>query len=239
MTKHDDVQSQVLEDLSEAVNYRRWLAGLAHDHLGDDPIEISAGAGDYAAEWLTTLPRITVTEADDRRLKALHARFVDDPRVAVHHLTLPGSHHGQHSAAVALNVLEHINDDVAALRSVARLLRPGGAVVLIVPAFPSAMSRFDRAIGHVRRYRRATLSAVLTDAGLTVEQIRYVNPLGLINWYLLCKTLGWFPKQGPLLRAYDRLIIPVARRMERRWRPPFGQSIFVVARKPSGPSSTT
>jgi hypothetical protein len=54
--EHDDVQSRVLEDLSKAVNYRRWLAGLAAPYLGDDPIEIGAGNGDYAVEWLHAAP---------------------------------------------------------------------------------------------------------------------------------------------------------------------------------------
>jgi len=228
----DDVQTQVLEDLSEAVNYRRWLAGQAGRHLGDDPIEIGAGIGDYAAEWLTTVDRITVTESDDDRLTALHLRFGDDPRVSVQPLMLPATARGQHSCVVAFNVLEHIQDDVDALRSAARLLRPGGTVVLIVPAFPSAMSRFDRSVGHVRRYRRTPLSTVLTQAGLIPDEVRYINPVGLLNWYLFCVALGWFPGNGLLLRAYDRLVVPLAERIERRWRPPFGQSLFAVARKP-------
>jgi ubiquinone/menaquinone biosynthesis C-methylase UbiE len=231
--EHDDVQSRVLEDLSEAVNYRRWLAALVRPYLGDDPIEIGAGIGDYAAEWLPTLPRLTVSEADDGRLKVLHERFVDDRRVTVRRLILPTAECGGHSAAVALNVLEHVQDDVAAMRSAARLLRPGGAVALVVPAFPSAMSRFDRRVGHFRRYTRDSLSAVLTGAGLVIEELRYLNPIGLLNWYLVCTLLGSSPRNGTLLRGYDRLIVPVARRLERRWRPPFGQSVFAVAHTPT------
>lgn len=227
-----DVQTNVLEDLTEAVNYRRWLVSLGAGYLGDDPLEVGAGIGDYAAEWLATAPRVTATESDEHRLKLLHMRFADEPRVTVRPLALPTEEEGSHSAVVAFNVLEHIPDDVAALRSAARLLRPGGAVVLIVPAFPSAMSRFDRAVGHVRRYRRATLTEALNRAGLAVEQVRYVNPIGLLNWYVCCVALRWFPSNGRLLRVYDRLVIPVARAVERRWRPPFGQSLFAIARRP-------
>jgi SAM-dependent methyltransferase len=226
------LQSRVLEDLSDAVKYQRWLADLAHPHLGADPIELGSGLGDYAAGWLATVPRMTVTEADDDRLKALTKRFAEDPRVDVRPLFLPTGERAEHSAAVAFNVLEHIEDDVAALRSVGGLLRPGGAVVLIVPAFPSAMSRFDRTIGHFRRYTVGSLRTTLTDAGLRVEQIRYINPIGLMGWYVACRGLGLSPHNGPLVRVYDRMVVPVARRLERNWLPPFGQSVFAVARTP-------
>jgi SAM-dependent methyltransferase len=227
------MQSGVLEDLTEAVNYRHWLASLAAPYLGDDPIEIGSGIGDYAAEWLdAAVPRITVTETHDDRLKILHERFVDDDRVEVRRLTLPVDEAGEHSAAVALNVLEHIPDHVGAIRSVSRMLRPGGHVVLIVPAFEFAMSKFDRTIGHERRYTRALAGEVLTAAGLEIEELHYINPLGLMSWYVVCRLLGSYPRNGVMLRTYDRAVIPVVRRLERRWRPPFGQSVFAVGRKP-------
>jgi SAM-dependent methyltransferase len=226
------LQSEVLEDLSDAVNYQRWLSELCRPYLGADVIELGSGIGSYADAWLTTAERLTVTEADESRLKVLTERFADDPRVQVRPLFLPTTERAQHSGAVALNVLEHIEDDAGALRSVAGLIRPGGAIVLIVPAFPSAMSRFDRSIGHFRRYTVSSLRAVLSSAGLEPELVRYVNPVGLLNWYLACRLMGMTPRNGVLLRTYDRLLVPVARRLERRWRPPFGQSVFAVARVP-------
>jgi SAM-dependent methyltransferase len=224
------LQSRVLEDLSDAVNYQRWLADLARPHLGVDPIELGSGIGDYAASWLNTVPRITVSEADDDRLKALNHRFADDPRVDVRPLFLPTHECAEHTAAVALNVLEHVEDDVAGLRSISGLLRPGGAVVLIVPAFPSAMSRFDRTIGHFRRYTMRSLGLALTRAGLRIRQLRYINPMGLLSWYVACRALRLAPHNGIMVRAYDRLVVPPAHRIERRWHPPFGQSVFAVAR---------
>jgi SAM-dependent methyltransferase len=226
------LQSEVLEDLSDAVNYQRWLSDLCRPYLGTDVIELGSGLGYYADAWLTTAERLTVTEADESRLKVLNERFVDDPRVHVRSLFLPTTERAQHSGAVALNVLEHIDDDAAALRSVAGLLRPGGAIALIVPAFPSAMSKFDRNIGHFRRYTVSSLRAVLISAGLEPERVQYVNPIGLLNWYLACRVMGMTPHNGVLLRTYDRFVVPLARRLERRWQPPFGQSVFAVARVP-------
>jgi hypothetical protein len=117
------------------------------------------------------------------------------------------------------------------------LVRPGGAVVVVVPAFPSAMSRFDLAIGHQRRYTRASLGRALTGAGLAVEQLRYINPIGLLGWYVVVKGLRRTPSNGLALRSYDRLVVPLARALD-RVPVPFGQSVFAVARVPAGPGGT-
>jgi SAM-dependent methyltransferase len=224
------LQSAVLEGLSDARHYRRWLVGLAGPHLGDSPIEFGSGIGDYAAEWLPTVRQFTATEADEDRLLTLKRRFAAEPKVIVRSLRLPHDESGEHSGAVALNVLEHVADDVAGLRSMARMVRQGGRVALIVPAFPSAMSDFDRSIGHYRRYTIATMREGLIRADLDVEHVRYINPIGLINWYLAVKALRLTPHNGPLLRMFDRVVVPPSRWAERRFRPWFGQSVFAVAR---------
>ena len=227
------LQSDVLEDLVEAANYRRWLVDLALPHLGDDPLEVGGGLGHYAADWAAAgVPRLTTSEADPGRLQALRERFAGSPVVRVRELAVPIEETAEHSAVVAYNVLEHIPDDVGALRAFAGLLRPGGAVVLVVPAFPSAMSAFDLAIGHQRRYRRASLRAAAEQAGLRVEVLHHVNCVGLLGWYTAVKALGGRPKAGPLLTVYDRGVVPWLRRVEARARPPFGQSLLLVARRP-------
>ncbi len=226
------LQSDVLEDLVEARNYRRWMVDLALPYLGDDPLEVGGGLGHYAAEWAAAgLSRFTTSEADAGRLEVLRHRFEHDPVVRVRELAVPIAETAAHSAVVACNVLEHIPDDAAALRAFAGLVRPGGAVVVLVPAFPSAMSQFDLAIGHQRRYRRATLRRAAEDAGLVVEVLHHVNLPGLLAWYLVVKLLRGRPKAGLLLTVYDRGVVPWLRRVEARRRPPFGQSLFLVARR--------
>ena len=236
------LQNNVLESLSSAVKYRRWLADLARPYLGEHPIEVGSGNGDYAAEWVTpsdrapTIVSFTATEADEGRAAALARRFAGHPVVRTRPLFLgpdepsaAGVGEAEHTAAVAYNVLEHIADDVAAVRGMAGLVRPGGAVVVLVPAFPSAMSRFDVAIGHYRRYTRRTLRETLTRAGLDIELLRYVNPLGLLSWYVTVKGLGVWPDDGWLVRVYDRVVVPTARAVDFE-KVPFGQSVFAVAR---------
>lgn len=223
------LQSQVLEDLTDAVHYRRWQAELALPHLGDDPLEIGSGNGDFAAVVAELGGRITASEAEPSRLEHLRRRFAGDERVTVRGLTVPITETGAHSSVVAFNVLEHIADDVTALRAFAGLVRPGGHVVIFVPAFAFAMSRFDRAVGHHRRYTRASLSEAMASAGLVVRTAHYVNAVGLPAWVVGMRLLRMTPSSGPVLRFWDGRVMPRMQRLEARRHPPFGQSVFAVA----------
>ncbi|NIL41465.1 methyltransferase domain-containing protein [Salinispora arenicola] len=234
ITGNQHVQSEVLEGLATAVNHRRWFVELALPYLGDNPIEIGSGLGDYALEWAGRVPRFTATEADPERLVALKERLAaEQPAVDVRQMLLPHTDRGDFSAAVSYNVLEHIEDHVGALRSMRDLVRPGGPVIIIVPAFEFAMSPADIATGHVRRYTTKTLAAAMTEAGLTVEKIHYANALGLIGYFMATKVFRLMPKEGPMVKVYDTLVLPVTKAAEQVVRPPFGQSVFAVARTPA------
>lgn len=233
------LQSTTLEEIASAVQYHRWLTDLAAPYLGDHPLEIGSGLGDYAQTWLDAgLPSITVSDLEPTRLAGLRARFADDPRVDVRELDVISDpvppDLAPHSAFVAFNVLEHIPDDVGALRGAQRFLQPGAHVVLFVPAFPFAMSDFDRAVGHVRRYTVSSLTRTVVASGLDPVDVRYVNMPGLAAWTVGMRLLKMTPGEGPLLRVWDGGVVPVARALERRVRPPFGQSALAVARVPGG-----
>lgn len=226
------LQSQVLEDLAEAVNYRSWQADLAMPHLGDDPIEIGSGSGDFAATLEQAGRHLTASEADLGRLCQLRDRFIASDAVSVREMTVPIAETASYSGVVAFNVLEHIPDDVAALRSFAGLVRPGGRVVIFVPAFAFAMSDFDRSVGHQRRYTAPSLRAAMESADLRVLDCHYVNAVGLPAWVVGMRLLRSAPKSGPALRFWDTHVIPRAQRLESWRRPPFGQSVFCVAERP-------
>lgn len=225
------LQTRTLESVATARNYQAWLSSLALPYLGDAPIELGSGLGDYAKTWLDSgVPSITVTEVDETRLTHLQSRFAGDSRVSVTSIDVfrPASAH--HSAFVAFNVLEHIEADAEALRAAHSLLRPQGAVIMLVPAFNFAMGQFDRAVGHERRYTKAMLASTYEEAGLTIEQLRYINMPGLLAWFVGMRMLRMTPGDGRLLSFWDSAVVPSARRWESRHRAPFGQSVFAVGR---------
>lgn len=232
ITGDQRIQEDVLEGLATAVNHRRWFVELALPYLGDYPIEIGSGLGYYAAEWSEFVPKFTATEADPDRLVTLKDRMKAYPNVEVREMLLPCPDRDEHSAAVSYNVLEHIEDHVGALRSMAQLVRPGGHVIIIVPAFMFAMSPVDIATGHVRRYTKKTMRAAMEAAGLTVEKLHYANALGLLGYFMATSVFRLAPKEGPMVKMYDTFVLPVTKAAERIVRPPFGQSVFAVARVP-------
>jgi SAM-dependent methyltransferase len=225
------IQCDVLVALSECQNHREWFADFARPYLGEHPVEIGSGLGDYALQWIPLVEKFTATEADPTLFAELKKQMAAYPNVTTRQLLLPTQERGDHSCLLCYQVLEHIDDDVGALQSMARLVRPDGYLVLTCPAFPFAMSPVDIATGHVRRYTKRSMSQALTAAGLEVVSVRYANSIGLICYYLFTSVLKRQPSTGGTMTFYDRLVVPAVRAVERFIRrPPFGQSVVAVAR---------
>jgi SAM-dependent methyltransferase len=132
---------------------------------------------------------------------------------------------------VLVNVLEHIEDDRCALTQLFRILRPGGHLLIFVPALQVLMSKLDLMFGHFRRYSRTELACKVMEAGGDVVVCRYFDFLGTLPWLVLNKLLGATSFNPRLAQINDRLIVPISRAAERVISPPFGKNVILVARK--------
>jgi SAM-dependent methyltransferase len=139
--------------------------------------------------------------------------------------------------AVMLDVLEHVDDDVGALKAVAAKLAPNARFLLTVPAVPSLWSPHDEEHHHKRRYTKANLTEVIEKAGLQVEMISYFNTL----LFPLIATVRWsknllgskavdtgMPAQW--LNALLEGIFGLERAMVGRWPMPIGVSLIVIVK---------
>jgi SAM-dependent methyltransferase len=234
MERTDAVHTLGLEELSQAVRYRRYLFELIEPHLGDSVLEVGAGIGDFAAQ-LTGRRRVIVTDGDPDCVSALRERLGDRPEVTVQALDLPGevAIGAPVDSVVAINILEHLEDDVGALRDLSGAVVPGGTAVLLVPGYPALYGEYDRAVGHLRRYTPKTLRQAVEAAGLRVAVLRPVNLLGGLAWWAAVRMGGRARPTPMLVSLYDRLVVPLVRVTERRFKPPFGQSVICVARVPT------
>lgn len=131
----------------------------------------------------------------------------------------------------ASTFLEHIEDELGALTAMHRLFNMGGHLCLFVPALPCLYGTLDVSFGHYRRYSKSHLEKLVKDAGFVIEKVKFFNLLGIATWLLMEKLLRWKTWGIYPTVANDRIVIPVMRRIETFWAPPFGQSLLLVARK--------
>jgi SAM-dependent methyltransferase len=195
-------------------------------------LEVGAGLGDFSAQLLDR-DRLVVNDNDPICVRALDERFGERPGIEV----LPADVlklkvEPPVDSVVALNVLDRMDDDVAALRVMARSALPGGRLLLVVPGYPSLAGAYDEALGHLRRYTPDSLRDAVETAGLVPEVLRPVNLLGGLAWWAAVRVGRQARPTPTLVRVYDRLVVPAERLLERRLHPRFGQSILCVARVP-------
>ena len=229
----DSALSDVLGALEDADNYADWIYDLIRPHLGTRVLEIGAGHGELT-ERLRRHAHVTATDLSQRCVEELAGRFAgyDDVEVLHGDVTALGPDAGTFDSVVLVNVLEHIEDDERALAELRDMLEPGGRLCVFVPAFDGLYSDFDAKIGHRRRYRRAHLVSTLDRAGLDIVDARYVNVIGALAWWLLARQLGQVPTQQWSVKVYDRLVVPLIRRLEKGREPRFGQSLLCIGARP-------
>lgn len=224
-----DQLATTLESLEEAPRYRDWILRLLDDGLQAPILEIGAGTGTFT-EVLVDRGAVTAVEPASVLADALRSRMTDRQECTVVKGMLDDVPDDQFNSAVMVNVLEHIDDDEGTVAELARRLPVGGTLALWVPAFPMLYGPFDRELGHFRRYRRQPLIDLVTRNGFVVEDCRHANFPGWFAWLIVVRLLRSIPTGGRSLRLFDR-IVPVIQRVESVVRPPFGQSLVVIARR--------
>ncbi|WBQ05573.1 class I SAM-dependent methyltransferase [Kribbella sp. CA-293567] len=214
--------------------YRRYQRELITPYCGRSVLEVGAGLGEFAA-GLTGLDRLVVTDADPDAVALMAQRFAGRPEVEAQQFALGNKFSLAEpvETVIAINVLEHLEDDAAALAGLAELVVPGGTIVLWVPGYQQLYGEFDRRVGHFRRYTPATVSDAVRRAGLQVEVAKPVNLLGGIAWWAAVRRGGSTAPNPKLVAIYDRFVVPVTRAVERRIPVPFGQTVLCVARTPA------
>jgi SAM-dependent methyltransferase len=217
-----------LEVMKEAVNYNRMLIDVVKRHArrGERVLDFGAGVGTFALPMQRDGYAVECVELDDAQRATLAAQGLTV------HRTLEGIRDGSVDFVYTLNVLEHIDDDVGALRDIGRTLRDDGRLLVYVPAFPVLFTRMDERVGHLRRYRRKDLRAKVDAAGFDVLRNDYVDSLGFLAT-LVYRMTG--SRSGAIdrgaLRAYDRYVFPMSRRLDLALRHVIGKNLLLIARK--------
>jgi 2-polyprenyl-3-methyl-5-hydroxy-6-metoxy-1,4-benzoquinol methylase len=215
-----------------------WLERVAAPKPSATLLDCGAGTGLFAQEMAARC-RVLVLDDHEESLRLLRTRFSPEQvlKVSAAGIPLP-------DAAVdmitALDVLEHIETDAAAVNEMARVLKPGGTMVATVPASMALWSDWDVGLHHFRRYHRPGLKALFAD-GKTWE-IVHVNYTNVVVYPLVWLVRKWQAMRGANVgkRTEDQVPAPWLNRLLQKIFVgtgkmslpfPFGVSLLLVARR--------
>jgi SAM-dependent methyltransferase len=193
-TRHiDDSGHVTLENLAGAPGIAKWTIEQFDRYLGDNVLEAGCGAGNLTKS-LIDRKQLTAVDVDKTHVETVRSRFdhLENVTVAWGDLDDPDTYsgwEGTFDSVLCVNVLEHVRKPDVAAAGFARVLRPGGHALVLVPAHDWLFSAADEALGHHMRYSRDALTSVLEGAGLEVVSVRQFNRLGVLGW-MVNKTLG-------------------------------------------------
>ena len=221
---------------------RGLITDLLAPWLGTDQTILDAGCGPGGnGAWLAEHGRVVGIDLASEALRLVHERRPDLAAVQANITELPFPD-AAFDLVVEITVAYCVPDDASAVGELSRVLRPGGAVALMEPAFPSLRRAHDKTVHGVRRYRRRGLAALAEAAGLRVERATYAYSV------LALPALGLALADRVLDRPAARTGSDVEKRwldtafaslakVERRWLArhavPFGTSALVVATRPA------
>ena len=222
-----------LETMQAARRYAAHVFDLFRPYIGKRVLEVGSGIGtmsvplaDMAEQVVGIEPNVNcaVRTKDVMRghprftLRECHLEECDRAELAGYRF----------DTVVCVNVLEHIDDHVGALKTFRDVLVPGGRVLIFVPAVQAAYGPLDAELGHHRRYSKPTLSAAFAAADLDLVNLRYTNPIGLAGWMFNAHVTKSRAHSLTQVKLFEALVAPWALPLERLIPPPLGLSLMAV-----------
>ncbi len=230
-----------LRDLN---NYRDYQYDLIGEHIGKSVFEVGTGDRAFTEQIVKHRPdldRLFSIEPSTVLWEMGQKRdyfpdFVEFGNLNLFDVT--PEQIGKFDTAVFIHVLEHIEQDRAALDHTHSFLEDGGKVLIEVPALPFLYSGHDEMLGHFRRYTKKMLRDIVDPNKYNIKKLWYQDPIGVFGSYYFFKLKKIKLKsddgrdlaknQGGI---YDKYIIPFEKKMEKYITFPFGLSVSAVLEK--------
>jgi len=228
-----------LESMSFTVNYHNWILEEFRPFIGKDVVEVGAGTGSFSALLLNENPKtLSLIEPSGmfEELRRNIGKSVTKTKVNLYNSIFRDVAEKivdirRPDTIVYVNVLEHIEDDLAELRAMHASLENGGHALIFVPALMALYGEFDRRIGHYRRYSKKELEEKCTAAGFKIVSSRYFDFAGIVPWFVKYRILRSDSLSAGAVTIYDRMVVPLVKRLEALVRVPIGKNILMVIRK--------
>jgi 2-polyprenyl-3-methyl-5-hydroxy-6-metoxy-1,4-benzoquinol methylase len=238
LTSIDDTGSKVLNVIAGANNFNQWMYQTIKPFINGNILEAGSGTGNLSAFFIKDQAAITLSDTEEQYIDILREKFNDYVnRVPIVFLNLEhSSFEAKYSelkekfdTVFLLNVLEHIKDDQQVVTNCRYLLKPGGTLLILTPAYSFLFAALDRSLGHHRRYTTGRLKELLSQAGIITTKKFYFNFLGIFAWlYGKILRLKAIPKGE--MKVFDRLV-PVAKMIDKIIFRSAGLSAVIIGKK--------
>ena len=225
-----------LETMQGAKRYAAHLFELFRPYVGRRVLEVGCGIGTMSERLAGVADHVLGIEPNPSCAAQVRDQMRAEPKFSLRECSLEECDPAELSShrfdtVFCVNVLEHIEDDAAALATFTRVVQPGGHVLIWVPAIPAAYGPLDAELGHHRRYTKASLSRAFAGAKLEIVSLRYTNPIGLVGW-MYNSHVGRSTTHSPLqIKLFETLVAPWALPLDRLIPPPLGLSLVAVGRR--------
>jgi 2-polyprenyl-3-methyl-5-hydroxy-6-metoxy-1,4-benzoquinol methylase len=228
-----------LELVSKNHRFNNWMYKEISAGLNGDVLEIGSGIGTYSEMLIRDKDpssHIMLTDIDPSYIRRLANNFCSNDSVSVSKLDLSRKEdyekigYERFDSILALNVLEHVENDVFVLQQLYRMLKGGGTVVLLVPCHKFLYNVIDKSVGHFRRYAKKELEYKVSKTQFIMQRIIYFNVLGIVGWYLN-GSLAKNPQINSTASRIFDLLVPISCYVERLTGKRLGLSIICYLRK--------
>jgi 2-polyprenyl-3-methyl-5-hydroxy-6-metoxy-1,4-benzoquinol methylase len=221
-----------LDVFALAKNWKAYIKREISSFVSGDVLEVGAGIGGTtvalhegtARHWICLEPDPVLGLRLKRRL--LQCGTAPKSDVIIGSLRT-FKQRSSFDCIVYIDVLEHIADDCGEVAAAARLVRKGGHIVVLAPAHQWLFSEFDKSIGHLRRYNKARLKALM-PSGWIEKKLRYLDSIGVLLSFANVVVLRQaMPTPAQILR-WDRVCVPASCVIDRLCRGAIGKSVLAV-----------
>jgi len=214
----DEHGSEILARLNRAPRFTKWMADTIRPYVGERVLEIGAGIGNLTTN-LVPRTEYYASDINEHYLDRLNNLKLTRPYLEVGYTDASAGEtypKAEFDTVICLNVVEHLEDDVKALRNICGSLEKEGRAIVLVPSGPGLYGTLDKVLGHYRRYTRDQLVEACARAGFRVEKVLKFNRIGSPGWWwngkvLKKTTFGFWQIKLlntliPFVRSIDRFL---------------------------------
>jgi SAM-dependent methyltransferase len=237
--EYDRIGEETLLTVGEANRFNKWMYDTIHPYCNGKILEIGSGLGNISKYFLENSARIFLSDLNEDYCNKLKIEFESFPNllgVDQIDLVLPDfdevyqKYFNSYDTIFALNVVEHIQDDKQAILNCHKLLKSGGNLVILVPAYQSLYNGFDKGLGHFRRYNKRKLRSLFDQTDYRVIHEQYFNAIGILGWFFSGNILKKETIPSGQMTLYNTLV-PVFKVIDSMIFRKVGLSSIIVAQK--------